>query len=780
MNRSLEQQLQALFARPDYQPMNKSELARALGVAPKDRAALRAAIRELEDRGALTRLKKGRYSTKAPSDNTLVGSIRFHPRGHAFFIPDPAADQNRRAGVDLEKHARIFVPARNTTTALHGDRVVIRVHKAAPPKWHRHVKRKRAQMERLGEEAFSLEGRVLRVLERGRMSSSIIGTCQKRGKFRYCTPQSKVLPQTIELNPSPLDSEAAHGDVILVALDDWPSPDQFPRGHIAEVLGPPDTPGVDILAIIHKHQLPVEFPEDVLVAAGAIAEDIPAAELESREDWRDRDVFTIDPVDARDFDDAICVTPLDAGGWELAVHIADVSHYVEPGEPLDREARRRGNSVYLVDRVLPMLPEKLSNGICSLKAGVERLTRAVIMIFDADGNQTSSRFAATVIRSQARLTYEQAFALLKPHLEGRALSRPPRAGGSGSREAAVMTEHDPPSSHSAFSSHLHHAWDLAARLRENRFAKGGLDLDMPEVKVVLDENGKPVDLLRVEYDESHQLIEEFMLAANEAVALIIKNRMQPSVYRVHEDPDAAKLYEFRELARMHQYQIGDLTNRDELQKLLEMIKGQPEERLIKVALLKSLKRAVYHADPLGHYGLAKENYTHFTSPIRRYADLIVHRVLGNIMSETPSAEEAAVPAKVEVPSYSDLVEIARHISDTERAAADAEVESNRLKQLEYFATLAREQSGRTFTALVLEVARLGLFVELEDYFIRGLVKQQDLPSNSDWYFDLHRQRAVGRLPKMEIHSGDRVEVEVANVDFERKFIDFAIVGVSPA
>jgi ribonuclease R len=266
-----------------------------------------------------------------------------------------------------------------------------------------------------------------------------------------------------------------------------------------------------------------------------------------------------------------------------------------------------------------------------------------------------------------------------------------------------------------------------------------------------------------------------MLAANEAVARLIKNQQVPCIYRIHEDPDADKLFEFRELARIHSYQIGDLSNRAEIQKLLRMVTGKPEERLIKVGLLKSLKRAAYHADPLGHYGLAKLDYTHFTSPIRRYADLIVHRVLGNAMHDLHPAHERQILEKTSVPSYPGLLEIAKHISDTERSASAAEEESKKLKMLEFFDGLVRKDSDRTFEALILEVARIGIFVELEHYFVRGLIRKEDLPPNSDWYFDLQSQRVFGKHPKVDYQTGDEIEVRVAKVDFEKMFLDFRIV-----
>jgi ribonuclease R len=465
-------------------------------------------------------------------------------------------------------------------------------------------------------------------------------------------------------------------------------------------------------------------------------------ELEGREDWREALVYTIDPFDARDFDDAICVRRLPAGGWELAVFIADVAHYVRPGGAVDREARKRGNSVYLVDRVIPMLPFHLSNGICSLNPGVDRLTHGVILEFDARGRRRASRFTKAVIRSVRRFSYEEAFALL---------DRPVQAGSEGE---------------ATFSQALHEAWNLAGLLRRLRMEHGSLDLDFPEVKVILDDLGAPVEIRTVEYDISHQLIEEFMLAANEAVAEFIKNRQAGTIYRVHEDPDPEKLFEFRELALAYRHPVGDVTVRAELQKLLRGIRGKPEEHVLKLSLLKSLKRADYREEPLGHYGLAKANYCHFTSPIRRYADLVVHRVLEKLATAPGRARS--------LPRVAELAETAEHLSVTERTAASAEQESKLLKQYEYLIRLSREGDAVEFPAVITEILPRGMFVELREYQLRGLVKSADLPG--DHGLDPRNQRVVGPRGAEVARAGSTVQVRLLRVDVERKHLDFALVA----
>ena len=442
------------------------------------------------------------------------------------------------------------------------------------------------------------------------------------------------------------------GDKVVVRLEAWESRHVNPEGEIIEVLGPASAPGIDMLSIIRKYHLPTEFPRDVLDQAKGIPETIDGRQFEGREDLRGEFIVTIDPDDARDFDDAIHVERI-GSGWRLGVHIADVAAYVEPNSPLDREARRRGNSVYLPDRVIPMLPERLSNGVCSLNPGVDRLTHSVFIHFDKHGAAKSARFAHSVIRSAHRLTYKQAYAILT---------------------AAPGDQ---------LGERLHLAWELAALLRQRRFEHGALDLDFPEVKVWVDKEGHPVKLERVENDKSHQLIEEFMLVANEAVARELKKRAIPTIYRIHENPDPEKLAEYREFVLGFNYRVGDVTHRAELQRLLAEIRGKPEEQALKVALLKSLKRARYSPQPLGHYGLAKANYLHFTSPIRRYADLVVHRALGR----DPAGSRGRPTRSASAPYHPDMAEIAsiaEHLSVTERTAADAEVDAIQMKKLEFF------------------------------------------------------------------------------------------------
>jgi ribonuclease R len=738
----------------DYRPATKSELARQLGVRADDRSAFRQALRTLEQSGELVCGKRSRYSRREPgqdggkaAEQRITGKIFFPPnetRRHGFFRPDPeSAARPELRGLERD----IFVPGRFAATAMQGDRVAVKLAKKPAPRWQRHVK---GRSPRGQQDESAIEAHVVEILERG--FPRIVGTFRQHGRYAHLVPDHPSLPTTFNLMGPLLG--AKNGDKVVGRLELWDSPLVPPIGVLLEVLGRPEDPGVDILSVIHRYGLPTHFPEAVLAEADAIPEMIDPEEIGRREDWRDREVFTIDPEDARDFDDAICVHEFEAaegGGWELAVHIADVSHFVRTGSALDREAKKRGNSVYLADRVLPMLPEKLSNGVCSLKAGVDRLTHAVIMRFNADARQTSARFVPAVIRSRRRYSYEEAFARLNlTHGE--------------------IDRLEP--GEAALGHHLKRAWELARRLRERRFRSGALELDFPEVRAVVDERGRAIGVKRSDYDESHQLIEEFMLAANEAVAYETKNALAPSLYRVHEDPDPDKLMEFGEQARGYGHAVGDVTLRPELQKLLAAIRGRSEEHSLKIALLKSLKRAAYSPEPMGHYGLAKLNYTHFTSPIRRYADLVVHRVLRwLVIGRNPVAPVEAVDA---TPAQGRLGEIAKHISETERIAADAEQETQRMKLLEYLLSLTTDDRARTFEGIVYDVRPIGAFVELTDLMIKGLIRKDDLPTGQGLRFDAARNRFAGFQGKTLLAVGQKVNVRVARVDRARGFIDFLL------
>jgi ribonuclease R len=702
------EQILELLASPTYQPLNKTDLAKRLKVELKDRQRLRRVLKELEELGKITRIRKDRYVLPQEAD-LMVGVLQVNPDGFGYVVNE--------SGDGL---GDLYVSAEHQGTAMHGDRVVARII------------RDHLSADRPGRYRASREGRVIKILVRA--NKTIVGTLQRSKNFYYVVPDEPALVHdiyvTIQTGRTPRTPEV--GDKVVARLEPWEHRHLSPEGEIIEVLGPATKPGVAILSIIRKYDLPVVFPDAALKEADAVSLEIPSKELTAREDLRSVPVFTIDPQDARDFDDALHIVEVE-GGWSVGIHIADVSYYVKPGTALDREALRRGNSVYLPDRVLPMLPERLSNAACSLRPNEDHLTKSVLVEFDRGHRIKGYRFAATVIRSTARLTYPEAL---------KSLQREP------------VTELD---------GHLHRAWRLAAILRERRFKHGALELDMPEVRVVLDNEGKAVGLVREENDISHQLIEEFMLLANEFVARETRGRSIPSIYRIHEEPDLGRLAEYREQVRSYGIEIGDLSHRREMQRFLKMIVGRHEEGALKIGLLRSLRRAAYSPNPTGHYGLAKSDYAHFTSPIRRYSDLLVHRAFTSMLPQR----------RGKPPRSGDLESTCEHISRTERIAADAEREALRLKKMEYFAGLVRKPHRLEGT--IVDVRNFGLLVELREALVIGLIRISSL-DHDFFVYDPLRQRITGRRSKMTFVVGDKVVVRIDRVDLLKQRLDFGFIS----
>ena len=574
-------------------------------------------------------------------------------------------------------------------------------------------------------------GRVVKLIERAK--DTFVGSYQKDKGHTYLAPDEPRMPFNILIKsggPS-LPRQPRMGDKIVVKLEPWTDPDEAPVGKIVELLGSATDKGVDMLSIIRTHDIATDFPAACEKEAGSFSSESVSAELGRREDCRGQFVLTIDPDDAKDHDDAICVEKTEHG-FHATVHIADVAHYVRPGGALDREARNRGNSTYLADRTIPMLPFALSADLCSLRAGVDRLAHSVFFEYTAAGKLKKVRFAKTVICVHAKLTYKQAYAML----QGESV---PGFGADVGKAVKV-------------------SWELASMLRKLRFAAGSLEMDFPEVKVFLDEMGRADRIEKIVNDESHQLIEEFMLAANEAVAREIKNRPAVCVYRIHESPETERLNDFRQYAGTMGVKVGDLTQRKEVQRLLLAIQGRPDEHRLKLEFLKSLKRAAYAVDPVGHYGLAKSDYLHFTSPIRRYADLLAHRVL----------------ARERVGGRKELEETAKHISDTERTSADAERDSRTVKKLEYFQRQLDSQKPDEFEAFVSDVKSHGLLIELPTVDTVGFIPAALLP-NGPYDFDSPRLRFVNRRSNRVFKIGDRFRVIVVRVDNERRTMDFAVV-----
>ena len=775
----------SLMGRDDYQPMNKSEMARALEVPSYERAAMRASLNKLERKGKIILGKKSRYILEGgASDNKanffqnkgkkgaegglMVGVIKFQSSGHAWFYPDLGNEDNLAAGLNPDKFDRVFVQSYHTGLALDGDRVSVRVKLPTDSK----TKEKKGKIKGRRGEKFSkkkrrfndeAKGKVVLVLER--VSGVILGIYRERGKFRFIEPDFVGFERSVDLIGEVLGAKS--GQKVVANLIRWDSRSESPIGEITKVLGWPEDPGVDIESVISKHRLRAGFSSEVKGEAISLLSSLQGGrnsvdseieggnpciaisdrEMGRREDWRGELVLTVDPDDAKDFDDALAVKELEGGGFELAVHIADVSHYVKPGSELDEEAKKRGNSTYLVDRVLPMLPFQISNNICSLRPEVDRLTKCAVITFNKNGERLSARFCDAVIHSKARLAYEQAQVLLGLPLENSDKVRSPNVS-----EEVV--------------DGLKLIWKLASILRKKRFADGALDLEFEETKIVLDDKLKAIDVVDVIHNESHQMVEECMLAANEAVAVALKMQRKSAVYRIHEDPDFDKLNEFAEKARAQGYRVGDLTNRTHIQELIEKVKGTTNEESIKIGLLKSLKRAAYSIEPLGHYGLAKMDYCHFTSPIRRYADLLVHRAIQSLLVNPPETPDRN-------PKLAKISEIASHISETERKSAEAETETKRMKMMEYLVSIQDDNGGKVFRALVTDVRNMGLFVEISSMKVKGLVKVEDISEKIGVRWHMEGMKYLSNKGD-EIKLGQKVMVSIKKVDLERQMVDFKI------
>ena len=743
-------QICKLLGSEEYRPETKSGISRLLSVPTKERAQVRRALEQLEDDGKIVAMSKGRFALpqNAPADNQRKGkagssrseghpdteaTIRFRANGSAYAVLEKSVRAGR-AGVLLPEKVSINIERSASSNALHGDRVSLALTvPKMPSSWRRDPDKPRRIIDLPSKDSLRVEGRVTAVVARA--EHRLVGEVERKGKYLFVRPNSPSYPKTIHLVDSRKNERLRNGERLLLSIESWEDFQQPPIAKILERLGMPGDPGIEMREILFANGIAEKFPEEVVEEAREIAKRIPGDELEGREDWREKLIFTIDPEDARDFDDAIGIKALEDGGWELAVHIADVSAYVKHGTALDKEAQKRGNSTYLPDRVIPMLPEELSNGLCSLRPGEDRLTRCVVMTFDSSGVRRKSRFISAVIHSARRLTYEEAM----EYLNGK-----PAADGDPIPDLILET------------------WKLASLLRRRRFDGGGLDMDFPEVRVKLDADGRAIDLVTSVNDESHQLIEECMLIANEAVAEETKKRGIPSVYRAHEDPSEERLLEFREIAQGMGFKVGDLATRKEAQRLLAAAQGHPAEQAIKIGFLKSLKRADYRTDPHGHYGLAKMNYTHFTSPIRRYADLIVHRAL--------YAKKGEPRMKLE-----EMSTLAAHISKTERSSASAEMDAQRLKQYEFLEGLLERDPNRTFKATVVECSGMGLFAEIIDWSIRGLIHQRDLPGGGV-YFDRSAMRYSGVDVLGSITVGDQIAIVIKRVDMVTKRIDFKLAA----
>jgi ribonuclease R len=692
-------------------PTTEKDLIKQLRVKGDARLEAKRAIESLLAKGELVRTRTDRIGLPEKMD-LVAGRLEMKRGGFGFVVPS-------EPGL-----ADVYVPSTELADALHGDRVLV------------HVDRKSAEGR--------LEGRIVKVVER--VTTQIVGRLEIDAGGTRVVPFDPRFLYEVFLPDKDLKGAKAK-DMVVVELTRYPAPYRAPLGRIVEVVGSVDAPGVDLLVVVAKHGLPDEFPEDVVAEAESVPSEVSPRALAAREDFRDRAIVTIDGETARDFDDAVEVEILDNGNFLLGVHIADVSHYVRASSRLDQEAFHRGTSVYFPERAIPMLPERLSNGICSLNPGVDRLVQSVFVEVSPAGKILSSRFADGVIRSRARMTYTNVKRILVD------------------RDPAVTREYR------SLVPAFERMEALFKILRARRAARGSIDFDRPEAEVTLDAQGRVEDVRAAERNVAHRIIEEFMLLANETVAFHFAERDAPSIYRVHEPPDENRVEVFEDFLVGLGLRLRSPSERlhpRAFQKLLARVEGKPEERLVSYVMLRTMKQAVYSEENGGHYALAAPFYTHFTSPIRRYPDLIVHRLLREIREKgVPAAEGAEVRERR-------LKEVAERSSYTERRADEAERELVEWKKVRFMS----DKVGEVFEGIVTGVTGYGLYVELVEYFVEGLVHISTLVDDYYHYSEeAHtlRGESTGRIFRL----GDRVTVLVAKVDLAQRRIELSVEGLEP-
>lgn len=691
----MKNRIKSFFKENSGRSFKSKEIAKRLKV--KDESSyqqLKKELHKLESEQFLSRSGKRYKLYTLPESNKITGYFKMNDAGYGFVTP-----QNSKTG-------DIFIATRNINSAFHGDKVEVVLFAKQKGK--------------------NLEGQITKVIERKR--KEVVGQLKKLKSFYFVTPDDPKIHRDIYVDEKGLKASKP-GDKVAVGNITWENRMQNPVGEIVEVIGKEGTLQAEVTSIAREFGIPYLFNEKTLQETENINAGISEREVSKRIDFRDKIVFTIDPVDAKDFDDALSIEKLENGNYQVGVHIADVSHYVKQGSYIDKEASIRGNSVYFVGKAVPMLPEKLSSDICSLVPQEDRLTFSVIFEMTAKGGIAAHQIVKTIINSKRRFTYDEVQKIIES------------GNGDLSDEITLLN-------------------NLAKILRSKRMKEGSFEFFTPEVEFRLDENGFPSDIQKKEIKESNMLVEEFMLLANKTIAeSIFKLGSVPFVYRVHDYPDEEKINEFARFVKSLGYNFNPKAGKaaSQFNQLMKQVQGTEEEGVINELAVRSMAKAVYSTKNIGHYGLGFKNYTHFTSPIRRYADLLVHRILDKTLVSKTGRKY----------SLEELEKICEHISATERTAMEAERRSVKLKQIQYL----HNKLGEEFHAVISGVANYGIFVELTDILAEGLIRVRDL--EGDFYvLDEKKYSLIGRRTKKQFRLGDKINVKLVRVDIDNLELDF--------
>ncbi|MEC8333528.1 MAG: RNB domain-containing ribonuclease [Verrucomicrobiota bacterium] len=748
-----------LLKERNYVPMRQEEILNLLDIKGDIAKQARRWIAQSIEAGKLQYSKDERLSLAAKND-LISGRILFRQSGSAFVIPDNESNKKGAIG-----HA---VNAEDTGVALHGDHVLVQINERPKYKFRsRGGHLKRPTYDPVGKENV----KVNRILKRAH--TNIVGTLKKGLNSYYVdADEPRIVKEFTVKDPrkSQIKPHPKIGDKVVVHLLEWQQRHLDAKAEIIEVLGKTHEPDAEFKAILYKYELEQKFPPAVVKQTKKIPDRVHDRDIVGREDCRDIFTFTIDPDDAKDFDDALSIEELEDGKVRVGIHIADVSAYVKPGSALDKEAQKRGNSTYLVGTVIPMLPHALSNGLCSLVEAQDRLTKSVFLTFSENSQISQVEYANTVICSNKRLTYGQAYAFMQEEdldLIRQTPLPPKHQTGSTGRSLGAVSDAEM----YQLQKHIRKLWEIARRLREARFKKGSLDLEMTEIKIYVDKDGFADRIEKSENDESHQLIEEFMLSANEQVARMMQRQRFACIYRVHDHPDEEKLQELRETMASFGVKCGDLTQAAQMSRLLKILKDHPQGYTLKTHLLRSLKQAQYRASADGHYGLAKKDYTHFTSPIRRYSDLVVHRVFDAYLCKHGIHSAPKLP-DIKY-SISNLESIGVQNCIRERNSIDAERESVKTKLLEYYERELNKENKQSFHAVITDIKNHGMYIEITDTMAYGMVHVSTL--DDDFYhLSQDGQTLTGRRNNKIYSVGQYINVQVERVDRFKRQIDFCV------